>query len=953
MNIAGRRSSFKVVVAFVIALMLALMGIPNHASAVEEPTNKVDVRSTGSKSTNEALPLEAGNKAGEKAITLFKNGSRLDDFDTLQATIDKMYELTKDGTQFEFTIQVNQDIDLTSYSQFGFPYGKTTLRSKDPAHPRTIKANNTNHNMMLGVVNGADLTIEHIIIEGNHQKRLLWVESEDALPASLTINDGTILQNGKVEASDQTKLGGAIYGQGASIITINGGIIRNNEATQAGGAICYIGTKSLTINGGEIYGNQVPSDSGFGGAIVLQGKAQINGGKIHQNSAYDGGGIAAGRDTDLEIKGGEIRENTASYAGGGLYLFKNSLVKLSGGQISNNQGKYGGGVTAAFNSNFVMEGKGVISGNQASSTGGGLFLWGTTPACDLKSGTIEENQARFGGGIRVRSSKAKIGGVIVQKNVAAYGGGIYSSIPDNETITLDGVQLKKNEALSGGGICLSQGGRLNLKNAAVEGNKAYYGGGLWTSLPMSIETTSFIGNEAMKSDEPFTQDGKPENNGHGGAIYVNTKLADNGVVEIKKCTFKGNKADKSGGAISIDETKGLVKISEGTVFDGNEATGALGHGGAIYSNLHAYMPEYDDGSTGPLVQPPTAKDYYYNIDTDATTVFKNNKAFRTFTPPSTKDDFVKLLYQSTSHPGTQYDHPLNNDDVNLIIFCQVLFDKNYPTDDPIHAAYLVMEKSTLGEDFPTDPDRKDYVFKEWNTQKDGKGETFKKDTVIKGDITLYAIYDRKMALLNEAPKLEVADKTIQKGTDLDLMSLIVKATDTEDGTLTDQVEMIDDGGFDKNKVGTYTITFKVTDSEGATTRAKATVTVKAKSVPPTPDKPNPDKPNPDKPNPDKPNPDKPNPDQPNPDQPNPDQPNPDKPNPDKPNPDKPNPNKPNPDKPNPDKPTPEKPNPEKPTPGKANPKTGDPSEITCSVILLGISGAWLASERVRKSKEEN
>ncbi|MDD7732241.1 MAG: InlB B-repeat-containing protein, partial [Firmicutes bacterium] len=222
-------------------------------------------------------------------------------------------------------------------------------------------------------------------------------------------------------------------------------------------------------------------------------------------------------------------------------------------------------------------------------------------------------------------------------------------------------------------------GTLKFQNAHFEENKAYYGGEIWTSLPLTIEKTSFTGNEAIKSEPSILPNGKYENNGYGGAIY---------------------------------------------------------------SNLHAYMPEYDDGSMGPLVQPPTSKDYYLNINTDATTVFKNNKAFRTFTPPSTKDEFDKLLYQSTSHPGTKYDHPLNNDDVNLIVFNEVIFDLNYETEDPIHAAYLVLEKSKLGEDFPEDPKRQGYQFVEWNTQKDGKGTKFTKDTVIEGDITLYAIYEK-------------------------------------------------------------------------------------------------------------------------------------------------------------------------------------------------------------------
>lgn len=713
MNFGGKRQ-FTILTVLLLAFFITLAGSPKGAYA-------------------------ASSGGEEKAITLFKEGNKVADYDTINHAINKMYELTEGGLRYNFVVQVNKDIDLTKYSQFGFPYGEVTLKSKDSANPRTIKAKNTNHTMMLGVVNGAHLTVENIIIDGNSEKRLFWVESTEALPASLTINEGAILENGKVDPNDQTKIGGGIYCQYAGDVIINGGIIRNNEARQAGGAIAYIGAGTLTINGGEIYGNKVPNESGFGGAIVLQGKGLIKGGKIHNNTAYDGGGIATGKNANLVISGGKISENTASYAGGGIYLFKNSFVKLTGGQVSKNKGNYGGGVTAAFNSNFVMEGNGVISENEAY-TGGGFYPWGTTPSCDLISGTIEKNKANYGGGIRLRSPKAKIGGVVIRENVANFGGGIYSSLPDKESLTIDGVKLYKNEALSGGGVCLSQGGTLNFKNSEFEENKAYYGGGIWTSMPMTVEKTTFTGNEAMKSEPPILPNGKHENNGHGGAIYVNTALAKDGVVTVDGCTFTKNKADKSGGAISVDETHGLLKVMNNTVFDGNEATGELGHGGAIYSNLHAYMPEYDDGSIGDLVQPPTAGDFYYNINTDATTVFKNNKAFQTFTPPSTKDDFVKLLYKFTSHPGTKYDHPLNNDDINIIIFLNVIFHKNYETEDPIHDAFLVLEKWKL-EEFPTDPVREGYIFKGWNTQKDGKGTEFKPGAVIEKDITVYAQWE--------------------------------------------------------------------------------------------------------------------------------------------------------------------------------------------------------------------
>ena len=84
---------------------------------------------------------------------------------------------------------------------------------------------------------------------------------------------------------------------------------------------------------------------------------------------------------------------------------------------------------------------------------------------------------------------------------------------------------------------------------------------------------------------------------------------------------------------------------------------------------------------------------------------------------------------------------------------------------------------------------------------------------------------KPLSILNEAPQLEVADKEIMVGEALDLRTLIIKATDKEDGDLKDKV-VIDKGGFNNNKVGTYKITYKVADSKGAVATKQATVKVK-------------------------------------------------------------------------------------------------------------------------------
>ncbi len=126
-----------------------------------------------------------------------------------------------------------------------------------------------------------------------------------------------------------------------------------------------------------------------------------------------------------------------------------------------------------------------------------------------------------------------------------------------------------------------------------------------------------------------------------------------------------------------------------------------------------------------------------------------------------------------------------------------------------------------------------WKFKAWNKTKEEN---------VNNDVTFTGTWEftstKPLPNLNEAPQLEVADKEIMVGEALDLRTLIIKATDKEDGDLKDKVEIIDKGGFDNNKVGTYKITYKVTDIKGATATKQATVKVKDKAKP-APKKPKP------------------------------------------------------------------------------------------------------------------
>ncbi|MBC2207156.1 immunoglobulin-like domain-containing protein [Listeria booriae] len=82
---------------------------------------------------------------------------------------------------------------------------------------------------------------------------------------------------------------------------------------------------------------------------------------------------------------------------------------------------------------------------------------------------------------------------------------------------------------------------------------------------------------------------------------------------------------------------------------------------------------------------------------------------------------------------------------------------------------------------------------------------------------------------NDAPVITASDKTLKKGGSFDPMAG-VSASDTEDGNITSSVS-VTANDVDTSAVGTYHVTYSVTDSDGNTTTKTITVTVTSNDAP--------------------------------------------------------------------------------------------------------------------------
>ena len=97
-------------------------------------------------------------------------------------------------------------------------------------------------------------------------------------------------------------------------------------------------------------------------------------------------------------------------------------------------------------------------------------------------------------------------------------------------------------------------------------------------------------------------------------------------------------------------------------------------------------------------------------------------------------------------------------------------------------------------------------------------------------------FEKNTSIINTAPTINASNKVITVGDTFDPLK-DVTATDKEDGDITLTIENVIKNEVDNTKVGVYEVTYKVTDSQGASTTKTIKVTVVAKDTPVVPDQP--------------------------------------------------------------------------------------------------------------------
>ena len=365
--------------------------------------------------------------------------------------------------------------------------------------------------------NGAALLIfslKQVTIENT-----LFANNKAICAPAITIADTkATITNCRFENNEATQNAGVVYVNSGAKPTFNDCVFTGNKALKWGMVQHQSGTTTLNDC---IFTKNTIDDGWDGGAIAVcknsSGKVVINGGEISENHA--GWGAAFYQDILGGSKVAPIYANDV--------LIKNNSTAGSGAIWAN-------GVTELTRC--------VLDGNTAGATG----TSDATAIVVAKGGTTK----LYGTTVQNHnSSSSNCNTIIIRDNASMYIGD-----------AADGTRsvIKNNEARYGGAIRVLQDknitttSTLDIEATTIEGNKGYYGGAIFACGSADINLYNGV---VLKSNYA--------SKGNGGAILFES----NGTLTCNRCHFQSNRAKNEGGAMQVTNGAADVYLNASTFKD--------------------------------------------------------------------------------------------------------------------------------------------------------------------------------------------------------------------------------------------------------------------------------------------------------------------------------------------------------------------------------------------------
>ncbi|MEM9530018.1 MAG: choice-of-anchor Q domain-containing protein [Pseudomonadota bacterium] len=372
-----------------------------------------------------------------------------------------------------------------------------------------------------------------------------------------------VLDNVRIDNNSASVVGGGIFVESQSNLTLTNSEILGNTAGSNGGGIYLDGGQTVTINNVSIANNTADND---GGGIYSQASTVLIGAPACTTPA------PVGQNTNF------ISNNTATNGNGGG-IWSQALLTLTYTQFSDNSAVNGGGIHQESTVSTLDMDCGFMNLNSAdplSGQGGAINIVDAANsgnAIVINDTTFESNDAGAGGGAINLTRGATITNSTFLTNSVPFGDGGAIRSPLGQLVSTDNTYRNNSSNANGGAISI---GALLSTTDVFEDNSARQGGGAVSINTSGFAQTRFVDGLLQNNT---VGEGTLSFSGRGGALEFQGL---DGLVESTQ--FLNNLAPEAGdgggqgGAIYIAASALRLSISDSTISGSN-----AGDGGAIYN----------------------------------------------------------------------------------------------------------------------------------------------------------------------------------------------------------------------------------------------------------------------------------------------------------------------------------------------------------------------------------
>lgn len=406
------------------------------------------------------------------------------------------------------------------------------------------------------------------------------VDNGDFSAGNLSLREAlSLVQVGGRIEFDSAITGGVNAGVDDGIIGLNGTALSILKDVTIDGDTDGDGKADITISGestSRVFVDYVGHDTTLVSLDLANGYHSISGGAVFgsdgsvftilnstirdSNSAYFGGGISA---SDIRMANSTVVNNTAGYHGAGIYIYS------------------AGGTGIGTFDNVT------ISGNSAGDRGGALSIRDAAYV-EIRSSTITDNDAVYGGGVRlVNDETLNVANTIISGNIAT---GADDDVFDGSGT---GTLTAQNSLLGTGTVINTDNGGNILSDMPGLAVLADNGGPVLThdllpgSLAISAGDASILGADDLDLNRngntaealPVDAIGNPREIGAleiGAVESLNSIIVDTLVDE--------EDGDFSAGDLSLREAISLVQNGEEITFDASLSGGVITLGNAFFGD---------------------------------------------------------------------------------------------------------------------------------------------------------------------------------------------------------------------------------------------------------------------------------------------------------------------------------------------------------------------------------